>query len=228
MSFRFTVKQNPLEIEFEAGSIKEGLAILSTEETELGRFFQTAASLAAIAAANGGGNAAVTETTSAGAEGNAPPAGGRRPGRPPKNANAPAPTPTPGAPPAPPAPPPLNAAPPAAPAAPVGAVNPQGEPIPGFLQRTDAPAPPAPPAPPPPAPPAPPAAPANDLTLAPKVVENLKARAAGTADKGAALADWLAKSGVIAAGATFDEALAVVQFTRDAQLAPIATALGVS
>src|SRR3954451_20447480 len=45
MVFRFTVTQNPLSFEFEAGSIAEGLATIESEGTAVNQFFALAAGL---------------------------------------------------------------------------------------------------------------------------------------------------------------------------------------
>jgi hypothetical protein len=58
------------------------------------------------------------------------------------------------------------------------------------------------------------------------VIADLDKRAAGAADGGHALADWLASNGIVVKGATFAEAKAVLQFTGDDKLAGIAQALG--
>lgn len=238
MTFKFTVKQNPLEIEFEAGSIGEGLAILSSSTTELGQFFATAAALQQSGAESAPGAEITTVVTNGATD------GGKAPRKRRSNAeiaadnariaaaNAPPPAPVPGA--APPAPPtgaaPSPPAPPPPAPAPVDHAGGENGGVPAFLNRT-APAAAtaaAPPPPPPAAPPTPPAAAAPAITLAPKVIAECKRRATGSVDGGKALAEWLAKSGVVVQGASFDEALAVLQFHDDAKMAPIAAALSIS
>ena len=70
---------------------------------------------------------------------------------------------------------------------------------------------------------------APSFVLAGKVVEELKKRAAESPDGGKYLADWIADTfKLIGKGASFDEAVAVVQFVDDAKIAPVATALQIS
>jgi hypothetical protein len=99
--------------------------------------------------------------------------------------------------------------------------------IPAFLDRTKetaAAAPPAPPvAPPPPTPPVPPAG-----VLAAKIIPHMEGVAAQQNDGGKAWVDWLASSGIVVAGATFDEAMKVIRMQSDEKLAPIASALGIA
>lgn len=97
--------------------------------------------------------------------------------------------------------------------------------IPPFLQRqNDA----APVAPPPPAPPvAPPAAPPSGI-LAGKVIANLDQRKAASPDAGKSLADWLAQCGLVQAGASYDEAIAVLRLLGDDKVTAIAGQLGVA
>lgn len=218
MAFKFLVKQNPLAIEFEAGSIKEGLAVLESEENALGQFFAKAAALASehpvplVAVTND-----VTVT------GELP----KKRGRPAKDAKdaapvtvaAPAPIPVPTAPPIAPAAPP---APPVAPGA-------DGLDVPAFLDRRGGAATTTT-APPPPPPPPPPAASSNfNTALAEAVEKALRARPGFETDKGASLASWLITNGVKAtAGSTFDEVAVVLKFTDQGVLNPIADALGVA
>lgn len=227
MLFRFTVTQNPLSFEFEAGSIAEGLATIESEGTAVNQFFALAAGLSRTDETPAEPAVAITTTdkrkrrTKAEMAADAAKVAA---------ASAPAPAPTPDAPPAPPplAGPAPSVAPPAsvAPAAPPVSSVPVNVDIPPFLDRTVAP--PAPPTPP--APPAPPAAPPGASGLASKVIAELKKRAAGAADGGQSLSDWLHNPcGIVGiAGAPFDEALAVVQFTPDEKLTPVATALQIS
>lgn len=266
-TFKFTVELIPgkppaVRIEFEPGSIAEGLFILTESESRLAEMYATACRLAggvshdALNAAQG--TAATAES------GAAPATTTRGPGRPkgstkkqpdPSTAQAPAPIdpPAAAAPPAPPAlppaaaaipqppaPPPLPAAPPVQPATADGVatvtgnltashtnalgVKPGDDPlaIPPGLQRTvEAPAAAAPPPPPPP----PPAPPAATNRLAELVIADLKRRAAGTADNGQQLADWLASYQLVGKGANLDQAITVIQFFDDAKMQPVAKAL---
>jgi len=105
----------------------------------------------------------------------------------------------------------------------------EGLEIPAALKRdanNSAPAVAAPP-PPPPAPPAPSIVPPSGI-LAGKIIADLDKRKAGSADDGAALVTWLASANVVQAGASYDEAVAVVRLMRDEHLAGIATALSVA
>lgn len=86
-----------------------------------------------------------------------------------------------------------------------------GSGIPTIRQRT------APPPPPPPLP-APPV-----LNLAPKVIENLKARG-----ESPDLLAWLVTTGLCTTQAKWSEALDVISFTTDDKLRPTASALGVT
>jgi hypothetical protein len=198
MSFRIIVKQNPGQVEFEVGSVEEAIGILQDKNTSLTNLMTEFSKLPAEGAQGGGESPAIE----------------RKP-RKPRNANqpdstsaqapAPIPPPAPGAA----APPPSD-----------------GLKIPPFLDRNaQQPAPLAPPAPPAPAPTP---APAPVVKLSDKVIANLKTRAEASPDKGAALAQWLVDSKIVVAGATFVEACAVLQFSKDEQLTPIAAALGVS
>lgn len=123
--------------------------------------------------------------------------------------------------------------PPAAPApAPVD-MTPNANGIPAGLARdpvtNTAPAvqatPPAPPTPPvaPPAPPAPPVPPSG--VLAAKIIPYMEGIAATSPDGGKAWVDWLATSGIVVAGATFEEAMKVIRMQSDEKLAPIAAQL---
>jgi hypothetical protein len=205
MTFRITVKQNPLEIEFEAGSLGEAVSILQAEDTAIRAMMALAPQLAGTTAA--AEMPAAIET--------APAETAKKRGRPAKEAppvaNAPPPAPVPATPPAPP-------------------TLPADGSIPPFLQRTaDAPAPVAPPPPaPPPAPPAPVAVMPPALSLAPKVIAELKRRATGSADQGAGLLAWLYTTGLVVKGATWDESMAVLQFTDDGRIKATADALSVA
>lgn len=222
MAFKFTVKQNPFEIEFEAGSISEGLAILKDNETLIGQF---TAEFGVEAPQEQG-----KDSTDSAAE--AAPEAPKRRGRPRKNqpdpatATAPAPVAVPNSPPVMPAAPAAPVAPapipaPVAPVAPPAPAAPTGFDGPAFLDR-NAPAPIAPA----PTPTAPVPTPTGPDPLALKVIEECKRRVQGAADGGKAMADWLASTGVTVQGASFDEAMAVLQFPVDpAKLKGVADAL---
>jgi hypothetical protein len=200
MTFKFTVNQNPLTIEFDAESIAEGAKVLIDNSGELARLYGEF---------RPGADSATEES--------APKTRKSRKGQPDATtAVAPAPIPVPGAIPAPPA-----AVPPAPPTPAPANNGTDGLEIPPFLKRDAAAPPPPPPAPAAPVPP--PAA----ARLADKVIANLKKRAAGAADGGQQLADWLAQYNIVVKGATFDEALAVIQFFDDNKIADVAKALEV-
>lgn len=194
MTFRITLERLPLRLDFEVGSVAEGVAILQEQDSQLRQLVTIADEMA------GNTEQAEAATTE-------PAKRGRKP-----KANQPDPsTAT--------APPPL-AVPPVAPSL---AIPADGG-IPEFL-RNQAPAAP----PPPPAPPAPPVAVAPPSgILAGKVIANLDQRKAASADGGKVLADWLAQCGLTQAGASYDEAIAVVRMTADDKLAAIAGQLGVA
>jgi hypothetical protein len=233
MTFRFTVKQNPLELEFETGSIAEGLAILSEGSTELGQFFETAKALAGTDGTTSTVHLAVDNTRTG--ETAAPTRKRRTKAEMAADAariaaaTAPAPMPVPAAP-APPTPPLVTAPAPVAPAS-LGAEDPVSG-IPEGLKRTDGIVAPAFVAPPPPplavAPPVAPASPPGAGRLAPLVLAEVNKRVAGSADGGKAMADWLADMGIVTKGATYAEAAAVLQFSTDAQLGAAAGLLGVA
>lgn len=124
-----------------------------------------------------------------------------RPAKDPANASAPPPAPIPAAPPV------------------LGPENANG--IPEGLVRT---APPAPAAPPPPAP-VPNAAPTFEIGK--RIAAHVKAGGTDEGRKGQWVA-YLAGKGVVAAAATFDEAVTVLEFLVDDKAKPIATELGVS
>lgn len=107
------------------------------------------------------------------------------------------------------------------PAAPNMTENASG--IPAALDRTT----PAAAPPPPPPPPAPAAAPPSGI-LAGKVIANLDARKATTADDGKSLVEWLVKSGIVNAGSSYDESIAAIRLMADDKLAQVATALAVA
>jgi hypothetical protein len=204
--FRITLERLPLRLDFEAGSVAEAVAILQEQDTQLRQIVAIADDMA--------GTTNEAPTTEADKGANAEPA---RRGRKPK-ANQPDPS--------------TAQAPPPAPVPAPAAANlaiPADGGIPQFLQRTaeTAPAAAAPPPPPPPAPPAPPVAPPSGI-LAGKVIMNLDQRKAASVDGGKVLADWLAQCGLVQAGASYDEAIAVVRLQGDDKLAAIAGQLGVA
>jgi len=215
MNFRFTVNKNPLSIEFDSATIAEGLQVLLDNKNELGRVVTEFRGEAEDVESGETNNAGAAGAGEAGKTLATP----KRRGRPPAAAPAPAPVPVVGAP-APVAP--------VAPAAPAAALdmreNANG--IPMALARTE-PAPAAPFAPPAPPPPPVAPAPAPVVRVSDKVIADLKKRREGAPDGGQSLADWLAGAGVVAKGATFDESMAVLQFIKDEQAAPLAQALGV-
>lgn len=217
--YRITVSPRGVEADFEVGSIAEAIGILQNEHTEF-------ASLVAIAI---GGTAAAIDGKST--------TGAKR-GRPAKNqpdattAVAPAPAPLPDAPP--PIPDPAPAIPDPALMKQVqdSAVN--GLEMPEFLKRTaDAP-PPPPPLPAPAAPPVAPPAATPAFILGGKVADVIAKKTAESVDKGAALLAWLmapnCAGGFIAPGTTptIDEVIAVLRFTDDDKVKPIAGALQVA
>lgn len=214
MSFKFTVKQNPLEIEFEVGSIGEGTAILQDNETELARAFSTMANVNHAAVPAPVPQAATVQTVAAVPDSAAPVAAeGKRRGRPPKDAVAPPMLPVPDAP-ALASPPPLANAPPVAP--PTGPIPPGGDGVPAFLARAPVAAAVTP------APPPPPAA-ALSFRLGNLVADELRRRGDSPA-----MLDWIYSTGVVSKGATFTESLAAIQFTLDEKVSGVAAALGIS
>lgn len=202
MTFKFIVKPKSLQIEFEAGSVGEGAAILEQEGTQIAEVFKACPWIETDQ-----GQEVNPSSTTSGDAGEAPKT--RKPRGPNKSKNQPDPTTAS-------APPPVPVAPaPVAPAAPALAVAPPppapappvSEGIPPFLQRN------APVA----------------KTLAPKVKVECEKRAAGAADGGQALANWLADCGVVnktTPPASFAEAMTVVELASDDQLAKVAEALG--
>lgn len=217
----FTVKlmRSPLAVEFEVGSIEEGLGILQDSKDKFRELLEFSSEL--------GGNAddgVTTTLTPSSEQGEAAPAGGNKRGRKPKaaaEATAPAPIPVPGA--APPATP--------APAAPID-TTPGANGIPAFLDRTKDAAAAAPPPPPlmPAAPPVAPPAATPQFILGNKIADNLQKRLDGSLDKGEALHAWLMPTiaGLILPTATIDEAIAVLRFTADDKVAHLAAPLGIS
>lgn len=212
----FTVKlmRSPLAVEFEVGSIEEGLGILQDSKDKFRELLEFSSEL--------GGNVddgVTTTLTPSSEQGEAAPAGGKR-GRKPKaaaEATAPAPIAVPDA--APPTPP--------APAAPVD-TTPNANGIPAFLDRTAA----APPPPPllPSAPPVAPPAATPAFILGNKIADDLQKRLDGSADKGAALQAWLMPhvTAITVPTATIDEVIAVIRFTADDKVAHLAQPLGIS
>jgi len=197
MVFKITVSQPPFAIEYESGSIGEAIGILEQEGTELNKLF---------------GLTFAPQSTGIAPENAAPTTEKKRPGRPPKNAEAPAPI-----------NPPVNST--------------DALAIPQDLARTAAPnvpigppltvAPPALPAAPPPPPPAPPTPPTGGV-LFPKILAALDARATNDVNK-QALSDWLAASNVnVIKGATYDEACSVLRMQSDEKLSQLLAPLGVA
>lgn len=212
MAFKVTVKLPPIAVEFDAGSLAEAHSILSAENTALQALFADFSGDALGGAANETSTAAVTTEAAATAP--------KTRGRPKKNQPDPS---TATAPP----PAPVPAAAPPVGTDPVTAPPPADGGIPPFLARNPAPAAPAPAvAPPPPPAASPPIAPPASRLAAP-IIADLKNRANGAADKGQSVADWVATTGLVVKGATFDETIAVLQFQTDDKLQPLATALGV-
>jgi hypothetical protein len=82
---------------------------------------------------------------------------------------------------------------------------------------------PPPPPPPPPAPPVPPSG-----VLAGKIIPHMEDIASKSPDGGKAWVDWLATSGIVVAGATFEEAMKVIRMQSDDKLKPVADALGIA
>lgn len=198
---KVTIAFHPVKISFEAGSIDEAVAALTSMAPKL----REARSL--DLGANEGGQGA-QEAPPAAAAAPAPevkkPRGKK--GADPATASAPPPLPVPNA-------DPLDTTIPdafrrTAPPAPPLATAPV-PPLPG--------APPIAPAPPPPAPPAPPN-PTNALA---------KAVRAEVEKRGEVMLPWLVSANAVVAGATFDEALEVISFLSPDKLEPIAAALSV-
>ena len=213
----FTVKlmRSPLAVEFEVGSIEEGLGILQDSKDKFRELLEFSSEL--------GGNAEDAVTTaivaapgSEGAEA-APARRTRGKGKAAAEAVAPAPLAVPDA--APPTPP-----------APID-TTPGANGIPKFLDRT-APAAAAPPPPPlmPSAPPVAPPAATPAFILGNKIADDLQKRLDGSADKGAALQAWLMPhvTAITVPTATIDEVIAVIRFTADDKVAHLAPALGIS
>lgn len=206
MAIKITISRAPLTAEFEVGSIGEGIAIITESKDKFVELLGLSDSMNGDDEAGEGGDDNTNVTATAPKE---------RKKREPKNkapeAVAPAPIPVPAA---------IVSAP---------AANSDGLDIPEALRRAPAPAAAAPPPPPllPNAPPVAPAAPPTSPLAAP-IIANLDQRKAGTVDDGKQLADWLANAGLIAKGATYEEAKSVIPFTSHDKLVPIAVALGVS
>lgn len=216
MTFKLTVKFDPVGIEFEAGSLAEAHAILTSERKALDEIF-----------ADFGGHGAEGEAADP-----APAAGGAEPGKPKRtrrtkaemeaaNAAPPAP-PVAVAPPTVPAPPVAVAPPPIpVPTAPgTGNSNTEGLEVPAYLKPA---APPAAVAPPPP--PVPPSSPPAASATKDAVVAELRKR-------GPAIVEWLSNpdwqgGAFVTKGASFDEAITAMTFIPDDRLAPLAAALGI-
>lgn len=215
----FTVKlmRSPLAVEFEVGSIEEGLGILQDSKDKFRELLEFSSEL------GGGQEDAVTTAISASPGGEAPAGKPPRKPRTPKDAAtaiAPAPIAVPdAAPPTPPAP--------AAPAAPADTTLGDNG-IPKFLDRTGA----APPPPPllPSAPPVAPPAATPAFILGNKIADDLQKRLSGSADAGAALQAWLMPhvTAITVPTATIDEVIAVIRFTADDKVAHLAAPLGIS
>lgn len=218
----FTVKlmRSPLAVEFEVGSIEEGLGILQDSKDKFRELLEFSAEL-------GGAAEEPVTTAIAAAPGSQGAAG--KPGRKPRaskdatTAIAPAPIPVPDA-----APP----SPPAAAAAPADTTLGENG-IPKFLDRTAAAA--AAPPPPPLLPAAPPVAPpavTPQFILGNKIADDLQKRLDGSmaTDKGAALHGWLMSyvGAITVPTATIDEVIAVLRFTADDKVAHLAAPLGIS
>lgn len=209
MPLTFIVKPNVLEIQYEAETVEEGLAIYNSEAMRKAR------------AEIGESDPAEAPATQA-ATGAEPP---KKRGRKPKNqpapetATAPAPMPVtaPVAPPPAPVAPPAPAAvapPPAPPAPPPVAVSPTDT-IPAFLNRTAPPAPPAPAAP---------AAPKFELGN--KIKAHIVDQAGDDEHAQKEWTRWLVGAGLVIEVASFKEALDCVALTPDAALKETAEALG--
>jgi len=198
MTFKLTVQQSPLKIEFEAETLTEALAILVNEKSTLDSIF---VSIGVREPATGEEAAAETGT--------------KRPRR--TKAQIAADEAAAAAAPVPPAPAAL--APPPPPPAPAP-VAPAPIPVPA------APPPPVQVAPPPPAPVAPPASSAlKDKFIE---VLKQKRDASIDKGQALAEWMAGGSAPLVTKGATFDEALSVLMFESDAKIAPYATALGVT
>jgi hypothetical protein len=197
MTMEVKIIQHPFEVTFPVGSISEALGAIEAEATELTKLFGLTFAPQSAGIASENGAAPTTEK--------------KKPGRPPKNIEAPAPI-----------NPPVNSADPLA--------------IPQDLARTANPTTPigppltvAPPAlPVPPAPPPPPPAPPTGGVLAGKIIASLDARATDDAAR-QMLADWLATANVnVIKGATYAEACSVLRMQSDEKLSPLLAPLGLA
>lgn len=228
MTFKIELSRPPLKVTFEAPSIDEAATVLTDNGDRLAEMFGIPA-LSHVAGLSDNDDApeeAEQQTTDA-APATAPAA--KRRGRPAKNAEAAPAAPVVAAPTTPPPVPPATVvanAPAPVPVPPDTTPNAGG--IPAFLDRNANAAPPVPPAVAPPV--VPPAAPVPGGVLAQKIVADLKRRAAGSPDQGKGLVDWLAGPGIglVVAGASFDEACAVINMTTDDKLQSVAGLLGVA
>jgi hypothetical protein len=255
MTFIFRVKGNPLlEIEFEAGSVAEGAAILANEENAIGAAFSR---MAAMASANTALSTGAVPAPSAapGAAPSTPANSAPSPGAPDtrtpeqiaadaeaaefykgkrgrhpltdrqKAANAAAEAMRAGAAPAPAAAPPAPA--PVVASAPAPIMPPGVAPAPA-----PAPAPVHVPAAPPAAPPAPapapaaPPPPANNQALANAVWAELERRKGQGGDP-AVLLKWLEQCNAIGPGASWEEAHGIILFSDNTMLLTLANALSV-
>lgn len=235
MTFKWKISHAPLECEFETGSIGEAIEILSNESSQLAQVFGLGAVSIGVGDPPSQATAAEGDSTTAPASATAEaPRRGRKPKNQPdpSTASAPPPAPVPDAP----------AAPPPAPPAPATALAPpapsvDGLALPAFLDRSNpgnvatgdgsaAPAvasPPPMPASPPIAPPAPAVPPVG--VLGPKMVDAITKQKQGD---GAVWVKWLADSGLVVPGATFDEAMDCLRFTADGKLAAAAAQLQIA
>lgn len=217
----FTVKlmRSPLAVEFEVGSIEEGLGILQDSKDKFRELLEFSSEL------GGGQDDAVTTTIAAApdAGGEAAPAKRTRGKGKAAEAVAPAPIPVPGA-----------GAPVAstAPGAAVATTTGDAGGIPDFLKRDAAPTAAAPPPPPlmPSAPPVAPPAATPQFILGNKIADDLQKRLDGSADKGEVLRTWLMPhvTAITVPTATIDEVIAVMRFTADDKVAHLAAPLGIS
>lgn len=223
MELKVKIARAPLTLEFEAGSLEEAVGILQDSKDKFIEALDLAVEMGGSPEAEA---PAVTATTSAEQPAPTGRGRGRKKNQPdPTTATAPAPAPVP-------------AAAPAAPTPPLATAD-NGNGVPAFLDRKNPDAvvnqaPAAAAAPPPPMPPAAapsvvPAAAPPVSTLAPKIIENLKARAVDDINKNA-LVEWLAGPGIalVVKGATFDEAMAVIGITADDKLSGLLAPLGIS
>lgn len=220
MGIKVIVSPGAISLEFGVQSVAELHELLKKEETALGELFADfGGGIGEVASdePKAAGDSAAPATTTTNKDGSPR----KRRG----SAVAPPPLAVSGA-----APPPAPPTPPVASAPVDQTLNADG--TPRFLDRTLPPMAPATNAAPPPAPPAPPAPPVVPAApaIAPsaeKVMAELKRRNGLSTDGGKSLVVWLSQNGVCSATAAFDEAVNVLQFTKEERLVPLATALGV-